>query len=276
MKNPPLVSVVMPVYNSEEYLNTSLVSVLNQSYPNIEFIIIDDGSDDRSLQILKAYVSKYPKIKLIRNTKNCGVTISLNKGVNIARGKYIVRMDADDWSYPTRISEQVKFMERHPQVVVSGSNVLICDQDLAPQHVRKYNSEDTQIRKKMFRYSPFAHSATIWQAEIMKKEKYDESERVKIGEDYDLYFRIGRHGKFANIPKTLLKLRMHKKSVSYKMSNRQSKATVNIRYNAIKNYGYKMTILDKVYNYMQLTAIGFIPVGLRFRIFNLLRRFDFY
>src|SRR3989339_1798388 len=137
--NTPFVSVIMPVYNSDQYVSSSITSILNQSYSNFEFIIIDDASKDETFNKLLEFKKKDKRIILVKNKKKEGVTKSLNKAIKIARGKYIIRMDADDWSYPNRFKLQVELMEKNPDVVVSGSNVEICDSKLKIKNLRKYH-----------------------------------------------------------------------------------------------------------------------------------------
>jgi glycosyltransferase involved in cell wall biosynthesis len=274
IKNSPLVSVIMPAYNVQLYVAHAIESILNQSYRNYEFIIVDDASTDETLSIIKDFRKKDKRIVLIRNRINIGVTKSLNKALRLIKGKYVIRMDADDWSYPNRFELQVKLMEDHPEVIVSGSHIEICDQNLNPRYVRRYQLDDTSIRKHLFRYSPFAHPATIWRAIVLKKEKYNVI--LTVCQDYELYFRVGAIGKFMNLDKILLKLRMHSQSVSTTENDLQLKNTVLIRLHAVLLLGYNMSKLDKVYNLLQELAIGLIPVKLRFYIFNFLRRFNFY
>lgn len=268
------VSVIMPVYNVEQYVGGAVESILNQTYSHFEFIIIDDYSDDGTFEILKSFKKKDKRIVLRKNKKNLGVSKSLNKALKLAKGEYIARMDADDWSYPERLELQVKFMKNNPDVVVSGSYIEICDSKLRVRYVRKYNIDDINIRKHLFRYSPFAHPVTIWQAKVVKKELYNEV--INVSQDYELYFRVGKIGKFMNLDKPLLKLRIHKNSVSTTMSDLQLKNTVLIRLSAVLMLGYNMSTLDKLYNFLQELSIGLIPVRLRFFIFDFLRRFNFY
>ncbi len=277
MKNPssnPLVSVIMPAYNTAEYVEQAVESILNQTYKKFEFIIIDDASTDSTLNILEDFRRKDRRIILIQNKKNLGVTRSLNKGLELAKGEYIIRMDADDWSYPDRFKLQVKLMQDYPNVVVSGSYIEVSDSKLRTKYIRKYNINDSSIRKHLFRYSPFAHPATIWKAEVLKKERYNEI--INVSQDYELYFRVGKIGKFMNLNKPLLKLRMHEQSISTTMSNAQLKNTILIRLNAVLMLGYNMSVFDKFYNFLQEIVVGLIPVRLRFFIFNLLRKINIY
>jgi len=272
--NSPFVSVIMPAFNAQKYITEAIESILTQSYENFEFIIVDDCSTDTTATIIKSFKEKDKRITIIKNEENIGVTKSLNKAVAIAKGKYIIRMDADDWVYPQRLLLQVDLMEHNPDVVVSGSYIEICDKNLKTKYIRKYKLNDADIREHIFRYSPFAHPATIWKAEVLKKERYNEV--IRVCQDYELYFRVGKIGKFMNLDKPLLKLRMHDTSVSVTQSDYQLKNTVLIRLSAVLFLGYNMTKLDKFYNFMQEIFISLIPVKVRFFLFNILRRFDFY
>lgn len=264
----------MPVYNAKKYVGEAIESILDQTYKNFECIIVDDASTDETPTILESYRKKDARITVIRNESNKGVTKSLNNALRLARGKYIVRMDADDWSYPERLQLQVNLMERHTDVVVSGSFIEVCDSNLQMKYLRKYQLNDSNIRKHVFRYSPFAHPATIWRADVLKREKYDE--RIAICQDYELYFRVGKYGKYMNIGRPLLKLRIHDSSVSVTRADLQLKATVLIRFHAVLMHGYQMSKVDKLYNFLQEIIVGLLPVKLRFVIFNFLRRFNFY
>src|SRR3989344_881067 len=267
--NTPLISVIMPVYNSEAYIESSVESILNQSYTNFEFIIIDDASTDKTYDRLLKLIKIDKRIVLVKNKRNEGVTKSLNKALKIAKGKYIIRMDADDWSYPNRFKLQVDLMENNPDVVVSGSYVEICNSKLKMKNLRKYHLDDTTIRKHIFRYSPFAHPATIWKTKVLKENLY--SEVIIVSQDYELYFRVGKIGKFMNLDKPLLKLRMHNNSVSASKSGLQWNTTVLIRFNAILMHGYEMSKFDKLYNFLQEIGIGLFPAKSRLFLFNLLR-----
>ncbi len=274
LNNNPLVSVLMPVYNSEEYVGQAIESILNQTYKKFEFIIIDDASTDSTLNILKNFSRKEKRIILIQNKKNLGATKSLNKGLKLAKRKYIIRMDADDWSYPERFKLQVELMERNPTVVVSGSYVEVCNSSLKTRYIRKYHLFDTEIRKHIFRYSPFAHPATIWRSNVLKKERYNES--LTTCQDYELYFRAGKIGRFMNLDKRLLKLRLHNRSVSVIQKDLQWKNTVLIRFNAVLMLGYQMTTVDKLYAFLQQVCIALLPLKLRFILFNFIRSLNIY
>ena len=119
--NLPRVSVLMPAYNSEKYLGEAIDSILNQTFTDFEFIIINDGSKDNTAKIVEEYAKKDKRIRFIDNKKNQGIVGVLNEGIDLCRGKYIARMDSDDISLPTRFEKEIEYMEEHPECGVLGT-----------------------------------------------------------------------------------------------------------------------------------------------------------
>lgn len=268
-KTYPSISVIMPVYNAAKYLPLSIKSILNQSFKNYELIIIDDGSTDKSLEIIKKYAKKDNRIIFLKNNLNEKICKTLNRGLEMAKGKYIARMDADDWCYPDRLEKQFKFMELHPEVVISGGAMEVCDIRMKTLGVRNYGLNDKDIRNKIFLYSPFCHATTISRSTVLKFEKYNEY--LYDSEDYDLYFRLGFKGKFANLPDVLYKMRINDKGVSLVRSSRQELLVLFIRVKAVLEYGYPMTLWDKIYFVIQILSLYIVPSKVKFFIFNLFR-----
>lgn len=270
MKNPQI-SVVMPVYNGEKYLSQAINSILTQSFKDFEFIIIDDNSTDNSLKILNQFAKTDKRIIILRNKENLRATKTLNVGLKKARGQYIARMDADDWSYPNRFQRQFKFMEKHPDIGVSGSTIEICNKDLKVKNLRRYPLDDASARKIIFRYSPFAHPVTFWRKDMLDKVGgYNEA--IPLSQDYELYFRIGKICKFGNLPDTLLKLRTHEDSSSIIRGRYQEQFALYTRIKAYLELGYNMTTFDKLYTFLQMISMMVIPPKIKFFLFNILRR----
>ena len=119
---PPLISVILPAYNAERFLEEAIDSILAQTYKNFELIVLNDGSTDRTEEIILSYND--PRIRYIKNESNLKLIKTLNKGIALARGKYIARMDADDISLPTRFEKEIEFMEIHPDIGVCSSKVI--------------------------------------------------------------------------------------------------------------------------------------------------------
>lgn len=270
--NLPLISVVMPTYNSAKYLTVAINSILDQSFKNFEFIIIDDGSFDKTKKILKEFKKIDKRIKLIKNKTNLGIVKSLNKGIEKAKGKFVARMDSDDWSYPERLKKQFNFMKRHPDVVICGGKINICDENLNIKNTRDYPTSDKKIRENIFKLNPFAHPAVMYlKAAFIKAGGYNE--KLFTVEDYDLYFRLGNFGKLGNLSGNLLKLRTHKNSISNKFINKQARLNLYVRLKAVNEYGYKMSFYDNIYFVLNVFGIIFIPGYLKFKAYNLLRKY---
>ena len=269
MKNKPLVSVVIPVYNGENYIEEAVNSISQQTYKNIEIIIINDASTDKTSSILEKLQEKDKRIVVFNNEKNLKIVGSLNKGLVNASGKYISRMDCDDIKLPSAIEKQVIFLEKNNDIVVVGGSIEVCDENMNKINERRYPLDDDQIRAAMFRFNPFAHPAVMIRASAVAEERY----QLNWAEDYDMWFRLGLVGKLANLDEVVLKLRTHSGSISQTKLKYQEKLTLFIRERAVFEYGYKMTITDRVYNNLQKVSSFIMPTKVRFYLFNFVRKY---
>ena len=200
----PHLSVVMSVYNGEKYLNEAIDSILSQTYENFEFIIIEDCSTDKSLKILKEFKEKDNRIKIIQKEKNegpKGFIKNLNLGLNMAQGKYVARMDADDISLPERFQKQVIFLENNPEISMVGAqidfinekNEIIGEKIGALEHEEIVNKITSQIQ--------LFHPVIMFR----KDQNIQYREKFIYCEDYDLYLNLITQGKkLANINEKLL------------------------------------------------------------------------
>lgn len=264
----PKISVLMPAYNTEKYIGEAIESVLNQTFKDFEFIIIDDGSTDRTWEVIQEYAKKDRRIIVLRNEENLKICKTLNRGIEIAKGNYIARMDADDWSYPDRLQKQLVFMEAHPDVVISGGTMEVCDKQLQAKNRRGYNLTDDTIREKLFRYSPFCHPTTIYRTDVARKVG-GYNEMYHPADDYEFYFRMGLEGKFGNIHDAVLKYRVIANSMTTGGMKKMETETIVIR----KKYSslYHAKLLDKLYNLLHSILIHITPTTIRMRIFNFIR-----
>ena len=207
------ISVIMPVYNAEKYLATAIESVLQQTFRDFELIIINDGSRDKTLDIINSFND--PRIKLI-SRENRGIVSTLNEGLEIAKGKYVARMDGDDICEPNRFEEQYNFLETHPKIGLVVSTVeLIDENDESLNIIWPEDREaitEKQIRENMPKNNCIAHPAIMIRSKIIKKYKYHNQ---KNGEDYDLWLRIlSDNIVIHKINKPLLRYRLHSQSLT--------------------------------------------------------------
>lgn len=236
------VSVVMAVHNGERFLSEAIESILDQTFKDFEFIIIDDGSTDKTPKILEKYSKKDERIRLIAQN-NQGLTKSLNRGISKARGKYIARMDADDVSLPERLETQYEFMERNEEVVMCGTLAEEVDENgkklsgkKAPKlYLDSLPTDPHEIRRAILRRNPFVHPSIMARRQaLIKTGGYDES--LAYSQDYDLYLRLIQKGQLANIPLKLIRFRrVLGEGVSFKHLKEQERCALKARWKALKS-----------------------------------------
>ena len=201
----PAISVVMPVYNAEEYLEESINSILNQSFEDFEFIIINDGSKDKSEKIVKSFQKKDKRIILINNKKNSGLPITLNKGISQSVGKYIARMDADDISLKDRLKVQYNFLEVHPEIALVGSSAIIIDESGNRIGVLRKFDNYKKTSRKLLKSNPMIHPSIMFRNDLKLRYR----EKFQSSEEYDLYLRLLSSGKnITNLSDYLIKYRI--------------------------------------------------------------------
>jgi glycosyltransferase involved in cell wall biosynthesis len=184
----PKVSVILPVYNGEKYLREAIGSILSQTYEDFEFIIINDGSTDKSEEIILSY--KDGRIVYSKNEFNKGLIYSLNKSIELATGDLIARMDADDIAFPDRLQKQVDYFEKS-HIGILASTVQLIDENGNPLPDWEDDIQNItflQIRNYLLKNNCLAHPTILGSASLFKKYKYQENQ--KYSEDYDLWLRI--------------------------------------------------------------------------------------
>lgn len=204
----PSISVVMPVYNAAKYLHESIDSILQQTFEDFEFFIIDDASTDESVQIIESYSDK--RIRFIQKPINTGYTDSLNMAIALAKGKYIARMDADDISLPTRFEMQFNYMEKHLDVLVLGTPYKVIDTDTIVQ--APLSNDEAKVVAIMD--VPVAHPSVLIRKEVFEKYELFYNRNAEPAEDYDLWSKVLNFGKIENLPDILLHYRNHEGQIS--------------------------------------------------------------
>jgi len=218
MVKKPLVSVLMPVYNGEKYLKDAIESILKQTYCNFEFLIINDGSTDRSVGIIQSY--RDTRIRLVHNNTNIKVSATLNKGLDLAIGKYVVRMDCDDVALPERIEKQVKYMNENQNVVMCGSWMRSFGN--GHKSVMRVPISYENIQCHMLFNNVIFHPTVILRLEELRDKGFYYNIKLGFGEDYELWLRIMTCHKIVNIPKVLLNHRIHDEHYAMNLENYKS------------------------------------------------------
>lgn len=216
----PAISVVMSVFNGDAFLSQAVESILSQTFRDFEFIIIDDGSTDKSAEILSDYATRDTRIRIISH-ENKGRATSLNIGIAHAKADYIARMDADDISLPTRFGQQIAFLERHPEVGLLGGAVEIIEKSGRVIGTVQSALQDSEIKSVMLVNNPMWHPAVVMRKEVVlaagayRKPLLD-------SDDYDLFLRMGERSQIANLGAVVLQYRVHPNQVSVKNMRHQA------------------------------------------------------
>lgn len=208
MKNPKI-SVLMPVYNAEKFLKEAIDSILNQTFKDFEFLIINDASTDRSKEIILSY--KNPRIRYFENKKNLGVARTLNRGLRLAKGEYIARMDADDMSLSNRFELQYKEMEKDKEIAVLASNYDVVDESGKFMYTQKYTKSPEEIYYILQFIDCLGHSTVMFRKRIVL-DVFNGYNEDRAAEDYELWLRISSKYKIFKIDTSLLKYRISKNS----------------------------------------------------------------
>jgi len=214
LDNAPLVSVILPVYNSANYLAMAIESVLVQTYTHFELIVINDGSTDESENIINSF--KDARIKQVKNERNIGLIATLNRGIEIANGEYIARMDADDICLPNRLMLQVNYLEKNTSVAVVASFVEYINafnKAIGHWEIDRLSNNEKAILKTLPKENCLAHPTIMFRAAVAKQYKYHYKQ--KHTEDYDLWLRIAADGALiGKINEVLLQYRVHENSIT--------------------------------------------------------------
>lgn len=236
----PKISVLMPVYNGERYVKEAINSILKQTFKDFELIIIDDGSIDGSVEIIKSYCND-KRIRLIKNEKNLGLKETRNRLVAESKGQYLAMMDCDDVSLPKRFEKQYDFLESNSEYGMVGAWVSIINKNgKSTGEIWKFPSNSDEITASLLFENCFAHSAVIIRKSIFPEDGY----RYNTAEDYDLWARISFNNKICNLKEVLILYRIHQNSDSYRqaiLTNATQKKDSEIRLNQLVKLGINPT-----------------------------------
>ena len=255
IKKEPLVSIIMAVYNDEFFLKSVVGSIIDQTYKNIEIIIVDDCSTDKSSSLLLNLKKIDKRIKLIKNKNNIGLTKSLNRGILKAKGKYVARQDADDFSYKKRIELQVNFLENNKNYIMCGTQRVIINKINSKKYRDFLPVNVNDIRSQALFKNPFFHSSIMINKKILIKEGLY-NENFKYIQDLELWSRLIFKYKCTNLNKILCKKYIDQNRISFnkKITFKRKYCLFFAKINVYKNGNYKLSELFK----MILILLGFI------------------
>jgi glycosyltransferase involved in cell wall biosynthesis len=200
----PVITVLLTVFNAGRFFEPSIRSILQQTFRDFEFLIVDDASTDGSREVAQAWATKDARIRVIRNAENKGQTACLNQGLQLAQGRWIARQDADDVSHPSRLARQHQFLAERPDIVLLGTaGRIINEQD------RLTGLLDVPLSQRGITWTapflnPFVHTAVVFRADIIRDEFGGYNPAYRISQDYDLWTRVIATHESANLPQRLV------------------------------------------------------------------------
>lgn len=232
-----LISIVMSTLNTpEDYLRASVESILNQTYTNFELIIVNDGSTANDVEIINSYNDD--RIVILDNPENCGLAYSLNRGLDAAKGEYIMRMDSDDIALPDRILEQYEYMESHPDVDIAGA---LAWRFGAKEGLLKTPYTDTDLNMQLFFKDNIVHPSVIMRKSFLDKHNLRYDPQFRRSQDYELWSRAREVGKLVIMPKLVLRYRCHAGQASVAGVNEQKNYVYRIQKAMYEKKGFEMT-----------------------------------
>lgn len=229
----PAITVLMPAYNAARTIGEATASILGQTFQDFELLIIDDGSTDETVQVAESVPDR--RLTVLRNPENLGLIATLNRGIELAKGRYIARMDADDISLPERFARQYQLMEDSPGVVACSA----WTKDFAPGRFSRYNlreSDHEALLARMFAEPPLSHPASFIRRATFMDRGLRYNSCYPHCEDYRLWFDLSKVGQLSNVQSVLLHARMAATSVSYRYASQQAEVARRLRREIIADF----------------------------------------
>jgi len=246
--NQPLVSVIIPTHNRPQFVGQALDSVFQQTYGNLEVIVVDDASDKPTQGVLKEYQAKEQRLHVIANKKNKGFVRSLNTGIKEAQGEYIARLDDDDmWCTPEKLPKQIAFLEQHRDYALVGGGIIRVDEQGKEISRQLLPETNEAIRRIMLVADPFVHPAVVFRArDIEAIGGYDET--LDYAQDWDLWMKLGKYGKYYNFPEYFVRY----------LQSSQNRSNRNMRHHLWLNLVVRIRHKDEFPNFWKGYVLGWI------------------
>ncbi|MFA6007115.1 MAG: glycosyltransferase family 2 protein [Candidatus Shapirobacteria bacterium] len=266
----PLLTVYMPVFNAAPYLAQSIESILNQSFKNFEFIIIDDASIDDSWKIIKSYARRDSRIRVYRNRLNLGVSTNSDIAISLARCKYLARMDADDISTSDRLEKQLNYLKSNPKTVIVGAQCTIINQNDQIIGFKNFPTVSQKINDMLFWAIPVQQGYMMINRSLLPKKFPWYSTNKTSAEEVDLYFRLSQYGLFANLKDNLYFYRQVNNSLSRINPKKTFYLTLQSRLIAVKN-GFRPSFKAIIINLAEIVVISLLPSSLIYGLWYFIR-----
>ncbi|WP_353197442.1 glycosyltransferase family 2 protein [Parapedobacter defluvii] len=216
----PLVTVFVPVYNAGRYIGETISSVLNQTYGNLELLLIDDGSTDDSSSTIQSFGD--PRIRYLRNAKNSGISFTRNRGIAEARGEFMALLDADDIALPHRLQTQIEYLLHHPEAAMCGSHARLIDAAGAETgETYRVPTDPAEISARLFFHNPFINSSVMFRMEALRTSSGYYS---GFSEDYEMAIQLNGRFPLGNVDDVLVLYRIHGANSTIRDSNRYREA----------------------------------------------------
>lgn len=238
MNKPPAISVVMTAFNATLYIKDAIQSILDQTFSDFEFIIINDGSTDNTLAIAKSFNDS--RLRIFSNDKNLGMAANFNKGIALSRGEFIARMDADDISLPVRFEKQITFLRKNREIGIVGSYVKTIGK--SGGRTVRYFTRPEEVKASLLFSTSLAHPSVMMRREIFSKFNLNYRAEFNPADDYDLWERASAFTKIANMPNVLLLYRVHEKNITSTKNEERKAGASEVRLRQIKKLGLEPTI----------------------------------
>ncbi len=216
----PKVSILLPIYNAERFVEAALRSMMTQTYQDWEMICVNDGSRDTSGAIADRLANEDSRIRVVHQT-NCGLVRSLNRGIDMVRGPYVARMDADDIAMPDRLAQQVAYLDSQSQCVAVGGAILKIDVDSDPLGIDRLPQQHMDIERALLeRRTGLFHPTTMLRTDALRSVG-GYRPQYEMVEDHDLWLRLAERGQLANLSSVVLCYRLHAGSICWQRASRQ-------------------------------------------------------
>jgi glycosyltransferase involved in cell wall biosynthesis len=254
-------TVLMSVYNGQQYLGQAIESILNQTFRDFEFLIIDDGSTDQSASIVQKFADLDPRIRVIQQAQNIGLTKALNLGIREAAGEYIARQDCDDISYPDRLQKALTALDAHPNLAFVTSSFHLIDAEGRTSGTLTHDQDaDLNRWNMLFSNAISAHSAVTFRKNlVLKVGGYDES--LRYAQDYDLWLRLMEDHEIYSYPEPLAALRYHAANLSNRKKAEQQQCALIARQRSLRRLSEDIRLDDDMLEILSDFWLQRLPSG---------------